>query len=105
METDAIIGIICHSENQSAYFSEDETLHTILSILMNDDKIDKNLYTKNDDIYINTNEKMAVHNINYQLPWPFHIYKVIYKDIQLKSEDDILQILTRECEEHEEESE
>lgn len=75
-------GIIATNRDYFIYYTDNEDLNDFLHIIYY--KHINKLIHKNQDIFIEkitAKDKLFLHNLSYVLPFPYHIEKLIYKQI------------------------
>lgn len=84
-----LVAIIATNKEQIAYYSPDSEINQILAIILLKENI-VGLYGFNEnkhiliaDIVKNT-EKSFLHGLSYLLPFPYHIDKLEYSDINIE---------------------
>lgn len=91
MTTDAFIGLIASTSDGIAYITNDNTLNSILDIILNKDKLPLVSSTEhrfiNRDIGVYDNE--YIHALSYYLPDKFNIGKLKYIDKDLSELNDV----------------
>jgi len=86
-----LVGIIAQGKYNDtsaiAYYSEDKQLNNLIEALLLQDEVYVYSKDKNDNIILNIiqmTDKDVLHGLTYQLPYPFHICKLVYKEKSLE---------------------
>lgn len=98
LSTQKLVGTIGHSDTHFVYYTEDDLLKHYIELILICNNV-TSVYEKLDDIIYyeltNLTQKNFLLGVNFLLPWPYHIKKVEYKDIDYRN---IYHLYMKECE-------